>query len=297
MMNTDNLGVAGAGVSVTNDPYGHHHLTHSHLLPQHHSQHSAAIYCGSGPYTELFSPFSTDFVSSHESGSVNGMSTDYLNLQNTIDYMGSHHHHHQSHLPHHHGPSSLTHSQQQQQQQHHPLHHHHQQQITGSSNSDRNSSGIGAGGLPSSSASPSNSFSTSSNYSSSTDYYNQSGLSSKTALNNSAIPTASSNNNNSSNKNPSSTNTNNHSPYDGTSAATTSSPPQSSGYHSTTVKQETMVPGPFTIDPHGNYGTYESFIYFQFIRITRKENVSQSVISRWYQWKCVGHECKFNQFK
>jgi len=91
IMNTDNLG-------VNNDPYGHHHhhhhLTHPHLLPPHHSQHSTALYCStSNPYSELFSPFSTDFVVSHENGNTTNVPSDYLTLQNSIDYAVSHQHH------------------------------------------------------------------------------------------------------------------------------------------------------------------------------------------------------------
>jgi hypothetical protein len=221
IMNTDNLGVNGPGVGVTNDPYGHHHLTHPHLRPPHHSQHPSAIYCSSSnPYTELFSPFSADFVTSHDSGTNTGVPTDYLTLPNSLDYVVSHHHHH-----------------------HHPQQHLHQ--MTTSSNGERTSSSVNTG-ITGSDSSPSHSFATSSGYSSSADYYNTSILNSKAGLNN----TNSSNTNN--NNTP--TNTSSHSPYDGTSTASTSSPPQSTGYLTTSVKQETMMPGPFTIDPHSNYG-------------------------------------------
>ncbi|CAF4271257.1 unnamed protein product, partial [Rotaria magnacalcarata] len=92
IMNTDNLGVSGPGIGVTNDPYGHHHLTHPHLLPPHHPQHPSALYCSSSnPYTELFSPFTTDFVTPHDAGTNNGVPTDYLTLQNSLDYVVSHH--------------------------------------------------------------------------------------------------------------------------------------------------------------------------------------------------------------
>ncbi|CAF2368457.1 unnamed protein product [Rotaria sp. Silwood2] len=226
MMNTDNLGVSGPGVGVTNDPYGHHHLTHPHLLPPHHSQHPSTIYCSSSnPYTDLFSPFSTDFVTSHDTGTNTVVPTDYLTLPNSLDYVVSHNHHHQH--------------QHQQQQQH--LH-----QMTSSSNGERTSSSVGTG-INSSNVSPSHSFATSSGYSSSADYYNASILNSKIGLNNTNTTT---NNNN----NTSTTNTSSHSPYDGTSTATTSSPPQSTGYLTTAVKQETMMPTPFAIDPHSNYG-------------------------------------------
>ncbi|CAF1186292.1 unnamed protein product [Adineta steineri] len=234
-MNTDNLGVSGTGVGVTNDPYGHHHLTHPHLLPPHHSQHSSAIYCSSSnPYTELFSPFPTDFITPHDTGTNPSVPTDYLTLQNSIDYVVSHHHHHQQ--------------QQQQQQQH--LH-----QMTSSSNGERTPSSVGTG-ITGSDSSPSHSFATSSGYSSSADYYNASVLNSKTGLNNTntSNTNSSNNNNNNNNNNSSIANTGSHSPYDGASTASTSSPPQSIGYLPTIVKQETMMPGAFTIDPHSNYG-------------------------------------------
>ena len=232
IMNTDNLGVSGPGVGVTNDPYSHHHhLTHPHLLPPHHSQHPSAIYCSSSnPYTELFPQFSTDFVTSHDNSSNTNVPTDYLTLPNSLDYVVSHHHHHH---------------QQQQQQQH--LH-----QMTNSSNGERTPSSIGTG-IAGSDSSPSHSFATSSGYSSAADYYNSSVLNSKTGLSNA--------NTSNSNTTPT-TNTSNHSPYDGTSTASTSSPPQSTGYLSTTVKQETMMPGPFAIDPHSNYG--KNYIHFSF---------------------------------
>jgi hypothetical protein len=233
-MNTDNLGVSVPGVGVTNDPYGHHHLTHPHLLPPHHSQHPSSIYCSSSnPYTELFSPFPTEFVTSHDTGNnTGGVPTDYLTLQNSLDYVVSHHHHH------HH---------QQQQQQHH-LH-----QMTNSTNGERTPSSVGTG-ITGSDSSPSHSFATSSGYSSSADYYNTSVLNSKANLNNTNTSNTNTNNNNNNNNNTSTTNTNSHSPYDGTSTASTSSPPQSTGYLTATVKQETMMPGPFAIDPHSNYG-------------------------------------------
>ncbi|UJR16224.1 hypothetical protein I4U23_003134 [Adineta vaga] len=237
-MNTDNLGVSGAGLGVTNDPYGHHHhhLTHPHLLPPHHSQHSSALYCSSShPYTELFSPFSTDFIASHDTSSNNGVPTDYLTLQNSLDYVVSQHHHHH-------------HQQQQQQQQH--LH-----QITSSSNGERMPSSTGTG-ITGSDSSPSHSFATSSGYSSAADYYNTSILNSKTGHNNANTSSTNNsiNNNNNNNNNTPTTNTSSHSPYDGTSTASTSSPPQSTGYLPTTIKQETMMPGTFAIDPHSNYG-------------------------------------------
>jgi hypothetical protein len=240
-MNTDNLGVSGPGIGVTNDPYGHHHLTHPHLLPPHHSQHPSSIYCSSSnPYTELFSPFSTDFVTPHDTGTNTGVPTDYLTLQNSLDYVVSHHHHQQQ--QHHH----------QQQQQHHQHH-----QMTTSSNGERTPSSVGTG-ITGSDSSPSHSFGTSSGYSSSADYYNTSVLTSKTGLNNTHTLTT-----NTSNNNTSTTNTSSHSPYDGTSTASTSSPPQSTGgYLTTTVKQETMMPGPFAIDPHSNYGTSDLHFFF-----------------------------------
>jgi hypothetical protein len=237
-MNTDNLGVSGPGVGGPNDPYIHHHLTqHHHLLPTHHSQHPSSIYCSSShPYTELFSPFSTDFVTPHNNGTNTGVPTDYLTLQNSLDYVVSHHHHQQQ--------------QQQQQQQHH--HHHHQ--IASSSNGERTPSSVGTG-INGSDSSPSHSFGTSSGYSSSVDYYNTPILTSKTGVNNANT----SNTNTSNNNNTSITNTSSHSPYDGTSTASTSSPPHSTGYLTTAVKQETMMPTPFAIDPHSNYGTNEFF--------------------------------------
>jgi hypothetical protein len=223
-MNTDNLGISGSGVGVTNDPYGHHHLTHPHLLPPHHSQHPSAIYCSSSnPYAELFSPFSTDFIT-HDTGTNTGVPTDYLTLQNSIGYVVSHNQHHH-----------------QQQQQH--LH-----QMTSSSNGERTPSSVGTG-ITGSDSSPSHSFATSSGYSSSADYYNTSVLNSKTGHNN-----ANTSNTNTNTNNTPTTNTSSHSPYDGTSTASTSSPPQSTGYLPTTVKQETMMPGQFAIDPHSNYG-------------------------------------------
>ena len=223
-MNTNNLGVSGSGVGVTsNEPYGHHHLTHSHLLPLHHSQHPSTIYCSSSnPYTELFSPFSTDFVTPHDTGTNTGVPTDYLTLQNSLDYVVSHH---------------------QQQQQH--LH-----QITTSSNGERTSSSI-ATGINGSDLSPPHSFATSSGYSSSADYYNASMLNPKMGPNNANTSTTNTNNN----RNTPTTNTSGHSPYDGTSTATTSASPQSTGYVTATVKQETMMPTSFVIDPHSSYGT------------------------------------------
>jgi hypothetical protein len=234
IMNTDNLGVSVPGVGVTNDPYGHHHLTHPHLLPPHHSQHPSSIYCcSSNPYTELFSPFSSDFATPHDTGNNTGVSADYLTLQNSLDYVVSHHHHH--------------HHQQQQQQQQQHLH-----QMT-TSNGERTPSSVGTG-ITGSDSSPSHSFATSSGYSSAADYYNTSVLNSKTGHNN-----TNTNNNN----NTPTTNTSSHSPYDGTSTASTSSPPQSTGYLTTSVKQETMMPGSFAIDPHSNYGTNR--IHFPFL--------------------------------
>ena len=226
-MNTDNLGVSLPGVAMTNDPYGHHHhhhhLTHPHLLPPHHSQHPSSIYCStSNPYTELFSPFSTDFVTSHEAANNSGVPTDYLTLHNSLDYAVSHHHHHQ------------------QQQQPHP------HQMNNTTNGERTPSSVGTG-ITGSDSSPSHSFATSSGYSSSADYYNTSLHNSKTNINNST-------NSNTNSNNTSTTNTSNHSPYDGASTASTSSPPQSSGYLNATVKQETMMPGPFAINPLSNYG-------------------------------------------
>ena len=243
-MNTDNLGVSGPGVGVTTDPYGHHHLTHPHLLPPHHSHHPSSIYCSSShPYTELFSPFSADFAASHETGTNTGVPTDYLTLQNSLDYVSHHPHHH-----HHHPPPTHHQHQQQQQQQQQQQHHHHQ--IPSSSNGERTPSSVGTG-VTGSDASPSHSFGKSSGYSSAADYYNASVLGSKTALNNANTSTANSTNS----SNTSTTNTSSHSPYDGASTASTSSPPQSTGYLTANVKQETMMPGPFAIDPHSNYGT------------------------------------------
>lgn len=190
-MNTDNLG-------VNNDPYGHHHhhhLTHPHLLPPQHS--SSALYCPtSTSYSELFSPFPTDFINSHENGNPTHIPSEYLTLQNPLDYVVSHQHH---------------------------------------QNTERTSA------INGSNVSPSHSFTTNGSYSSAADYYNTSLLSSKSVTNN--------------NRNNTPTNTNNHSPYDGTSTASTSSPPQSTNYLNTTVKQETMMSTPFTVDLHNNYGT------------------------------------------
>ena len=240
-MNTDNLGVSGPGVGGPNDPYSHHHLTqHHHLLPPHHSQHPSSIYCSStNPYTEFFPPFSADFISSHDNGTNAGVPTDYLTLQNSLDYVVSHQHHHH-------------HQQQQQQQQHH----HHQ--IASSSNGERTPSSV-ANGINGSDSSPSHSFGTSSGYSSSVDYYNTPVLTSKTSVNN----TNASNTNTSNNSNTSTTNTSNHSPYDGTSTASTSSPPHhSTGYLTTSIKQETMMPPSFAIDPHSNYGSKKKKNFF-----------------------------------
>ena len=244
---------------MANDPYGHHHhLTHPHLLPPHHSQHPSSIYCSSSnPYTELFSPFSTDFVTSHENGNNTGVPTDYLTLHNSLDYAVSHHHHH-----HHH---------QQQQQQH--LH-----QMANTNNGERTPSSVGTG-ITGSDSSPSHSFATSSGYSSSADYYNTSVLNSKTSVNSSTNSSANSNNT-------STTNTSSHSPYDGTSTASTSSPPQSTGYLNTTVKQETMMPGPFAIDPHSNYGRYS--IIFKYFSHFPPDN-------RKSEWNKPFNESKFNK--
>ena len=235
-MNSDNLGVSGAGVGVANDLYGHHHhhhLTHPYLLPPHHSQHPSAIYCNpSNAHSELFSPsFPSDFASADGNA---GVPPEYLHLQNPLDYMVSHHPHSQH--PHHHlapPPSSAT-SQQQQQQQH--LH-----SMSNSSNAERTSSAVGTV-LSNSNASPSHSFAPNATYSSSADYYNSSVLNSKAT--------------NSTNNNSNSTNnTSGHSPYERTSStASTSSPPQSNAYLNPTVKQETMMPGAFSLEPHSNYG-------------------------------------------
>jgi hypothetical protein len=239
IMNTDNLGVSGSGIGGPNDPYSHHHLTqHHHLLPPHHSQHPSSIYCSSSnPYTEFFPPFPTDFVTSHDNGTHAGVPADYLTLQNSLDYVVSHQHHHH-------------HQQQQQQLQHH----HHQ--IASSSNGERTPSSVGTG-INCSDSSPSHSFGTSSGYSSSVDYYNTPVLTSKTSVNN----TNTSNTNTSNNSNTSTTNTSSHSPYDGTSTASTSSPPHSTGYLNTSIKQETMMPVSFAIDPHSNYGSKELFFF------------------------------------
>jgi len=173
-MNTDNLGVSGSGVGGSIDPYSHHHLTqHHHLLPPHHSQHPSSMYCSSSnPYTEFFSPFPTDFVTAHDTGTNPGLPTDYLTLQNSLEYVVSHHHHHQ------------------QQQQHH---HHHQ--IASSSNGERTSSSVGTG-INGSDSSPSHSFGTSSGYSSSVDYYNTPVLTSKANVNNINISNTNASNNN-----------------------------------------------------------------------------------------------------
>ena len=234
-MNTDNLGVSGPGIGGPNDPYLHHHLTqHHHLLPSHHSQHPSSIYCSSStPYPELFASFPTDFVNPHNPGSNTGVPSDYLTLQNPLDYVVSHHH-----------------QQQQQQQQHH--HHHHQ--LASSSNGERTPSSVGTG-ITGSDSSPSHSFGTSSGYSSSVDYYNTPVLTSKTSVNN----TNTSNGNTNNNSNTSNPNTSNHSPYDGTSTASTSSPTHSTGYSTAIIKQETMLPNSFAINPHSNYGTNQFF--------------------------------------
>jgi hypothetical protein len=243
LMNTDNLGVSGSGVGGSIDPYSHHHLTqHHHLLPPHHSQHPSSMYCSStNPYTEFFSPFSTDFVTSHDTGTNPGLPTDYLTLPNSLEYVVSHHHHHQ-----------------QQQQQHH---HHHQ--IASSSNGERTSSSVGPG-INGSDSSPSHSFGTSSGYSSSVDYYNTPVLTSKASVNNINI----SNTNASNNNNTSTNNTSSHSPYNGTSTASTSSPPHSTGYLTTTIKQETMMPNSFAIDPHSNYGDNKD-LFFRLTKFNR----------------------------
>ena len=109
-----------------------------------------------------------------------------------------------------------------------------------------------ASSLPSfSDSSPSHSFGTSSGYSSSVDYYNTPVLTSKANVSNSNTPNTNSNTNN--NNTAGTTSKNNHSPYDGTSAASTSSPPHTTGYSATAIKQETMMPPGFPIDPHNSY--------------------------------------------
>ena len=115
-MNTGNLGNSEPGVGSPHDLYSHHHLTqHHHLFRPHHSQHPSSVYCtSSNPYTELFSPFATDFVTSNDTGTNTGAPTDYFNLQNSLNYAIPHHHHH-----HHHHQQQ----QQQQQQQHHLKNH------------------------------------------------------------------------------------------------------------------------------------------------------------------------------
>lgn len=233
-MNTENLGISGPGINGSNDPYMHPHLTHPHhLLPP---SHSSSIYCSSSnPYAELFPQFSTDFVSPHGTTNNPNISADYLTLQNSIDYVVSQHHPHS----HHHL--------QQQQQQLHPSQQHHHHQLTSSSNGERTPSSVGTG-ITGSDSSPSHSFGTSSGYSSSVDYYNTPVLNSKVTANNT-------NASNSNSSNTSANNTSSHSPYDGTSTATTSSPPHSTGYLNTTIKQETMMPPSFVLDPHNSYGT------------------------------------------
>jgi hypothetical protein len=234
-MNTDNLGISGSGIGGPNDPYGHHHLIQQHhLLPSHHAAHPSSLYCSSSnAYTELFSPFSTDFVASHDPAANTGVPTDYLAAQNSLDYAMSHHH------------------------VHHPSHHPHQ--IASSSNGERTPSSVGTG-ITGSDSSPSHSYGTSSGYSSSIDYYNTPVHTAKVSVNNStannsSTTTTNNNNNNSNSNNTAATNASSHSPYDGTSTASTSSPPHSTGYLNTTVKQETMMPAPFALDPHcSNYG-------------------------------------------
>ncbi|UJR30307.1 hypothetical protein I4U23_017844 [Adineta vaga] len=232
-MNTDNLGVSGPGVTGLNDPYNHHHhLTqhHHHLLPPHHSQHPSTMYCSSSnPYAEFFSPFPPEFATPHDAATNANVPSDYLTLQNSLEYVVSHHH------------------QQQQLPQPQPLHHHHHHhQIANSSNRERTPSSVGTG-MNGSDSSPSHSFGTSSGYSSSVDYYNTPVLTSKTSVTN-----TNTSNNNSNNNNTALRNTNSHSPYDGTSTASTSSPPHSTGYLTTAIKQETMMPPGFGIDPHNN---------------------------------------------
>ncbi|CAF1662220.1 unnamed protein product, partial [Adineta ricciae] len=245
-MNTDNLGVSGPGVAGFSDPYSHHHrhLTqHPQLLPSHHPQHPSPMYCSpSNPYAEFFPPFPTEFVASHETATNATVPPDYLTLQNSLDYVVSHHHHQQQ-------------QQQQQQQQHQQQqmshHHHHQHhQMAGSSNRERTPSSVGTG-INGSDSSPSHSFGTSSGYSSSVDYYNTPVLASKASVSNCNTPNTNSNTNN--NNTTGTTSNNNHSPYDGTSTASTSSPPHTTGYSTTAIKQETMMPPGFPIDPHNSY--------------------------------------------
>ncbi|CAF3722888.1 unnamed protein product [Rotaria magnacalcarata] len=246
IMNTDNISINGSCIGGPSDPYSHHHHTltqHHHLLPPHHSQHPSSMYCSSSnPYAELFSPFSTEFVTPHDTSTHGGISSDYLNLQNSLDYAVSHHHHHQQQQQQ--QQQQLQQLQQQQQQQQQQQHHHHQ--IASSSNGERTSSSI-INGISGSDSSPSHSFGRTNGYSSAMDYYNATVLTSKTNLN-------TSNGNASNNSNISANNTNIHSPYDGTSTASTSSPPHSTGYLTTTIKQENMIPPSFSIDPHSNYG-------------------------------------------
>jgi hypothetical protein len=161
IMNTDNLGISGSGIGGPNDPYGHHHLIQQHhLLPSHHAAHPSSLYCSSSnAYTELFSPFSADFVASHDPAANAGAPTDYLAAQNSLDYAMSHHH------------------------AHHPSHHPHQ--LASSSNGERTPSSVGTG-ITGSDSSPSHSYGTSSGYSSSIDYYNTPVHTAKVSVNNSS---------------------------------------------------------------------------------------------------------------
>ena len=127
----------------------------------------------------------------------------------------------------------------------------HLHQMASSSSGERTSSSI-ATAMNTSDVSPPRSFTTtSSGYSSSADYSSGSILNSKPGLNNGNGPNT---NATTTNINTTTANMSSHSPYDSTSTATTSSSPSSTGYLTTTVKQETMMPTPFTVDSHTNYG-------------------------------------------
>lgn len=79
-MNINHLGASGGSENIAStDPYSHQH-------------HPSSIYCSSStPYTDLFSPFTSDFVTSHEPVNHPSVPTDYLLLQNSLDYVASYH--------------------------------------------------------------------------------------------------------------------------------------------------------------------------------------------------------------
>ena len=239
-MNTGNLGNSGPGADAPPDLYSRYHLTQNHhLFRPHHSQHPSPIcWTSSNPYSELFSPFATDFVALNDTGTNTDAPVDYFNLQNSLDYAVSYHQHHRHHHHHHHH--------QQQQQQHH--HHHHQ--IASSTNGECTSSSI-VNNMNDSNSSPSHSLGTSIGYSSPIDYYNTTILNSKTNVTNGNTSSANASNNSST----STSNASSQSPYDDTSTASTTSPSHSIGYMTTNIKQENVILCSSAADSCSSYGT------------------------------------------